>query len=169
MTNETPKSGAAQSDGAVKSVVLAAVAGAVLINVYLAISEVGIFHVATAQQLSQWDWSNVAGAAAFQGGWRTAALGFFLHLTVSAVWAAIAVLCARNVKALGAHPIVWGFFYGLIVMAIMRWGVVPLGHAMKPHAKPVWMLNLVIAHTLFFGIPVAWVASRAAKNRLLNA
>lgn len=151
--------------GVLKTFLLTAITGAISINVYLAVTEVAIFHAATVAQISQWDWSNVAGATAFQGGWNSAALGFCLHLVVSAVWGAIAILCARQVKALAEHPVIFGFFFGLFVMCVMRYGIVPLGHARIPHASAAWMANLICAHTIFFGIPVALVASKAARPK----
>lgn len=92
------------------------------------------------------------------------ALGILLHVLVSAVWAGVCIVCVRQVKALAEHPIVWGIVFGLMVMCVMRWGIVPLGHAMKPHANALWMANLAAAHTIFFGIPVALVARSAARR-----
>lgn len=141
--------------------VLATIVGAFAIDYYLAFTEVGIFHGATMAQLFQWDWSNVVGRAAFDEGGGAVALGISLHLLVSAVWAAVCVVLVRRVKWLAEHPIVWGIVFGLIVMCVMRYGVVPLGHATKPHANALWMANLICAHTIFFGIPVALVARGA--------
>lgn len=138
--------------------------GAVAINFYLIVTEVWIFHAATTAQISQWDWSNAVGPVAFQEGGKAVVLGIALHLLVSAVWAAVCIVCMRLVKSLAEHPVVWGFFFGIFVMCAMRYGVVPLGHAMKPHSSAIWMANLVCAHTIFFGIPVALVARRAART-----
>jgi len=141
---------------------LATIVGAFAIDYYLAFTEVGIFRAATLAQLFQWDWSNVAGAAAFREGGKAVALGILLHMLVSAAWAAVCIACVRQVKWLAKHPVVWGFIFGLVVMCVMRYGIVPLGHATKPHANSLWMANLICAHTIFFGIPVSLVA-RAAR------
>lgn len=117
-----------------------------------------VLHDATAQQVSQWDASNFLGRAAFSGGWTSAAIGAAAHLVVSLIWAAIFVLASRRIPDLIDRPILSGIVFGIVVMAVMRVDVVPLGAAAPlPAMKPMGLLDQTVAHTLFFGIPVALV------------
>jgi hypothetical protein len=50
-------------------------------------------------------------------------------------------------------------------MAVMRVDVVPLGAAAQPLLRPVTLLIQLVAHTAFFGIPVALVARRVLRAR----
>jgi hypothetical protein len=149
--------------GLFKTILLAGVMGAVLIDLYLVITEGYIFHTANALVISQWDASNLLGPAAFRGGVGAALIGFLLHLTVSLIWAAIIALAAVRVRFIAQHPIVTGIAFGMIVRLVMAYVIVPLGRAQMPHANVPHLVNLYIAHTLAFGIPVAWIAAHAAK------
>src|ERR1700722_20169934 len=68
--------------------------GAVLIDLYLAISEPWVAKGVTALLVMQWDASNALGAAAYSGGWATAALGTLMHFCVSIVWGVLFVAAA---------------------------------------------------------------------------
>ena len=73
-----------------RSVAIGAISGlcgAVLIDLYLVISEPWVAKGVTALLVMQWDASNALGAAAYTGGWATAALGTLMHFCVSIVWA----------------------------------------------------------------------------------
>ena len=133
---------------------------AILIDAYLSITHAFIFHDATPLEVSQWDASNVLGRAAFQGGWATAGLGFLLHLAVSLSWATLYVFAATRLRTLVDRPILWGAVYGILVMLVMRFAVVPLGHAALGATSPAALINVSIAHVLSFGIPVALVTRR---------
>ncbi|HEY1654922.1 MAG TPA: hypothetical protein VGF86_07410 [Candidatus Tumulicola sp.] len=63
------------------------------------------------------------------------------------------------------HPVVCGTIFGVVVMAVMRVDVVPLGAAAQPLLRPVTLLIQLVAHTAFFGIPVALVARRVLRAR----
>jgi hypothetical protein len=150
--------------------VAAGICGALGINLYLAAVEVGIWHVATLEELSQWDASNVLGNAAYEGGWAAASLGFGMHLIVSIAWAASFVYAARRVGWIREKPLRSGTALGLIVLAAMQILVLPLGHAIRPSYSVVKIANLIVAHVVFFGLAVAYVTNRsfrapsAAKN-----
>jgi hypothetical protein len=144
----------------VRAAILAGLTGAILIDAYLSVTHAFIFHDATPLEVSQWDASNVLGRAAFQGGWPAAGLGFLLHLAVSLFWATLFVFAATRLKALVDQPILWGAVYGVLVMLVMRFAVVPLGHAALGATSPAALINVSIAHVLSFGIPVALVTRR---------
>lgn len=143
-----------------KGSIVATLACAILIDAYLCVTHGLIFKDATPLQVSQWDASNVLGRAAFSGGLFAGALGFALHLAVSACWATAYVLAAARIRSLVERPFLWGALYGIAVMFAMRYLVVPLGHATLGGSTAASFTNVVIAHVAFFGIPVAPVARR---------
>lgn len=54
-------------------------------------------------------------------------------------------------------------------MSGMR-AVIHLGHAIvRPFPNALYFSNILIAHVVFFGIPVALVASGLLRNRALRA
>jgi hypothetical protein len=142
----------------VKAIILAGVTGAVLIDAYLFVTDVLILHSATGMTLFQWDASNVLGNAAYQDGWYAVLVGCALHLVVSLCWATVFVMLAQRVSLLTKAPIWIGALFGVLVMLTMWYLVLPVGHAMQPTLALVSTANVLIAHTVFFGIPVALVA-----------
>lgn len=148
-----------ESRRVVATTFLAGTLGCVLIDAYLIVTLGWIFHNATALQISQWDASNALGPAAFRGGLPTALLGFAMHYCVSIVWAALYVLAALRARVLLEHPVPSGVVFGIAVMLVMKYVVVPLGHASQPHARPAQLVNQILAHVLAFGIPVALVVT----------
>lgn len=142
----------------IRTAIFAGVAGAVAIDLYLSIT-LALMHVANGVTLSQWDASNLLGDEAFRGGLSTAAIGFGLHLCVSVAWGIVFALAYARVDWIRAHAIYAGLIFGAVVMQIMAYVVVPLGHAAHPAPSVAGWLNNFVAHTLFFGVPVAWVVA----------
>jgi hypothetical protein len=142
----------------IRTAILAGIAGAVLIDLYLSIT-LPILHLGTPLTLSQWDASNALGRDAFRGGISTAAIGFAMHLCVSIAWGIAFTFAATRIAWIRAHVLPAGFLFGLLVMAVMAFLVVPLGHASHPAPPLIGLINNVIAHTVFFGMPVAWIAT----------
>jgi hypothetical protein len=143
--------------------IIAGIAGAVAIDLYLIITQSWILHVATPVEISQWDASNLLGRAAFNGGMGTALLGFVMNLCVGAVWGIAFALATRRFGIWRARPILTGIVLGTIAMLVMRYAVVPLGHAHQPSVDGLRLTNLWVAHTLGFGIPVAMVFKRLSS------
>jgi|HubBroStandDraft_2_1064218.scaffolds.fasta_scaffold25697_2 uncharacterized membrane protein YagU involved in acid resistance len=140
------------------TILLAGALGCVLIDLYLIVTIPWLLH-ATPIQISQWDASNALGVAAFNGGMPAALLGFAMHLCVSVIWAAIFVAVALRFRWVLAHPVVSGITFGLVVMVVMRYLIVPLGHAHQPAGTAVQLVNQILAHVAAFGVPVALVVS----------
>jgi len=138
-----------------RAALIAAAAGWLAIDVYLT-----VVHVILGDGpyvLFQWDASNLIGRVAFSQGLRAVGLGLALDYIVSFVWAALCLVAMQRSATAARHPIVFGALFGAVVMGVMLFLVVPLGHAPRPHFTPWSFLNTLVAHTLFFGIPVAWV------------
>jgi hypothetical protein len=141
------------------TILLAGALGCVLIDLYLVVTHAWLLRDATPTQISQWDASNALGVAAFGDGMPAALLGFAMHLCVSLIWAAIFVAVALRFRWVLAHPIVSGVVFGLVVMGVMRYLIVPLGHAHQGAGTPVQLFNQALAHVVAFGLPVALVVS----------
>lgn len=138
--------------------VVAGIAGAIAIDLYLIVVQSWIMHLFSPIVISQWDASNTLGRAAFDGGIATALLGFGMHLVVSSIWGIVLALLLRYERLRHVHPLLIGIPFGLIVMVVMRDLIVPLGQAHQPVVHGWRLLNLAVAHTLFFGVPMAYVA-----------
>lgn len=146
-------------------VIAAGVAGAIAINAYLIVAEVFVLHGATIAAISQWDASNVLGPAAFDGGGATALLGFGMHLVVSTAWAALFLAIASRAPLVMRHPLASGIVFGAVVMCVMILFVVPLGRAPHGHITLAGWIDRSLAHTLFFGVPVAWVVTALSRPK----
>jgi uncharacterized membrane protein YagU involved in acid resistance len=152
----------------VKAVVFGAAAGLVAITVYLSLMLAIQTHAPptiTLLRLLQWDASNAYGASAFGGGWPMAILGFAMDIVVSLCWAsAFCVLYAR-VEQVRRAPALFGLVFGAVVMFVMLFLIVPLGHAQQASHKLVPLLNTLVAHTVFFGLPLALVIHALSRQR----
>jgi hypothetical protein len=110
--------------------------------------------------------SSITGAAAYQGGMGSIALGIFLHVFVTVVFATAYVLVAMRAKFLTTRPLLWGPLYGLLAYVIMVFGVVPMSNAQFGGSWPPPPLDLAVSlaiHLLLFGLPIAWVASHLRR------
>ena len=144
----------------VTAAIAAGLTGAVTIFLYLTISLPLVFHISPLA-LYALDTANFIGVhAALQAGLPGIVLGQAGHVAVSLVWGFVFVALARRLPELLDRPVLWGAVYGVAVMLVMHYVVVPLGHAPRiPYALP-GLLNNVAAHTLCFGVPVALVSAR---------
>ncbi|HEY2554535.1 MAG TPA: hypothetical protein VGI15_04720 [Candidatus Cybelea sp.] len=144
---------------------LAGLCGAVLIDLYLVISEPWVAKHVTALLVMQWDASNALGSAAYRGGWATAALGKLMHFGVCIVWGILFVFAALRIRRLQEHALTAGVVLGIVAMAVMRL-VIHFGHAVvRPFPSPGVFLYILVAHVVFFGIPVALVATNLLAQR----
>jgi uncharacterized membrane protein YagU involved in acid resistance len=114
--------------------------------------------------------SGLLGRDAFSGGAATAALGLALHFFIATSVAAVYALSSLRLPVLLRRPWLCGTIYGLGVHLVMKFVVLPLSQ-FRPGRAPAaagvdWALvNLVLAHVLFVGIPVALCARRALGRR----
>lgn len=97
------------------------------------------------------------------GGTEMVLLGILCHFFIATVVSAIYIGASRKIPLLVAHPVLCGAAYGVGVWAVMRWVVVPLSAIGGPAPLTVvGLVNGLVAHTLFVGIPAALIA-RAAR------
>ena len=143
----------------VRRILFSGIVGWIGIDIYMSVL-LSLQHAATPLQLFQWDASNALGAAAFSGGFASALLGLFFDLVVSLAWAALYVMLFERKERAERSFLLRGILLGAVVMVAMRWLVVPLGHAVSPPATIASIANLLAAHILSFGIPIAYVTAR---------
>jgi len=84
-------------------------------------------------------------------------------LVVSIAWATIYVTLFGRTDRRERSFLLRGLVFGAAVMVVMRWLVVPLGHAVSPPATLSSIANLLAAHILSLGITIAYVASRIKR------
>ncbi|MFO0583297.1 MAG: hypothetical protein U0229_13590 [Anaeromyxobacter sp.] len=97
--------------------------------------------------------------AATTGGVVTVALGVACHLTVAAGVATVYALAALRLRPLTEHAWLAGAVYGVLVWAVIRWGVIPLSAIGAPRPlTPVGLANALFAHVALVGWPAALMA-----------
>lgn len=138
--------------------IVAAIAGLIAITVYLVVERAVSEHLPIAlclRQLLQWDASNAYGIIAFAGGWKTALIGFGMDFVVSLVWALVFTALYLGAAGVRRNVVAAGLIFGAVVMVVMLYAVVPIGHAIRMPDTPAHVLNVLVAHTVFFGLPLA--------------
>ncbi len=53
-------------------------------------------------------------------------------------------------------------------MVVMLYAIVPLGRAVPMQSTPSHVINVLVAHTLFFGLPLAVTVQAVTKRSRLN-
>ena len=140
----------------VKAALFAGIAGNIAISLYLSFA-LPVFFRTPPLLLFQWDASNIVGGSAYHGGWNSAMLGLFFDFIVASVWGACYVLAYTTLPFVRRTTLASGLVFGAIVMAVMFFIVVPRGRAEHPSSDAAPLLSALVAHTLFFGLPVAIV------------
>lgn len=83
-----------------------------------------------------------------------------MDMVVSFAWAIVFFMVFSRLAAARRHTWSLGALFGVVVMLVMMYAVIPFGAG--PPFKPdgATLLNILVAHTLFFGVPVAVTVSR---------
>ncbi len=143
--------------------------GLVTITLYLIVERAIAEHLPvtlTLKQLMLWDASNAYGAAAFEGGWPMSLIGLAMDFAVSLVWAVVFTFLYLRIPGVRRSVVVSGLAFGAVVMLVMLYAVVPIGHAMRMSSTPAHILNVLIAHTVFFGLPLALTVRTVVGSQL---
>lgn len=116
-------------------------------------------------QVLQYIASGLLGQAAFGGGLATALVGLLVHFAIAFSVAAVFALASSRWSVLIARAVPAGLAYGAGVYLIMNFGVLPF----LSRVAPGWptlplLLNGLIGHALFVGLPIALVARRVAQE-----
>lgn len=138
----------------VAQALLAGIAGAVAIDLYLWLTPL-VPHPTGIDAIWRWIASTVLGKAALtqpQSAWA----GVTIHVLVSIGWAGGYAYVAATRPATTRNWLVAGIVYGLIVYVIMQAILLADNNFIFP-PTPNAFVSAVIAHTIFFGLPVAYV------------
>ena len=107
------------------------------------------------------------GQSAFQGGYKTAALGLFFHFLIALIAATVYFIASRVLRFMVTHPVICGILYGACVYFFM-YGIVmrfsAIHNPLYPWQYP-WVVlipNLLI-HMLGIGLPIALATRRYSK------
>ncbi len=141
---------------------VAGIAGVATYNFYLWLTAVRPAH---ASILLVWLFaaSTVVGKVAFTSPayvW----LGLAIHLLVGIGWAGGYAYLALRQPVLNERWIVSGLLYGIIVYAVMEL-ILLAGNAFRPPPTPTAFLNALVLHTVFFGLPVAYLVKVMQTRR----
>jgi hypothetical protein len=141
--------------------IVAGFAGAVLIDAYLLVTVVLVAHAVTLTGFYQFVASGAIGPSAYEGT-SGAVLGVAVHLVVGVSWGVGYAYAAAQTPQLRSRPVVSGIAYGIVVMLAMQ--LVEVAANVYKIPGPALWFNTLVAHTLFFGLPVALIVARIAPR-----
>jgi hypothetical protein len=150
----------------IRASVAAAVVGLITITIYLVLERAVAERLSVVlglQQLLQWDASNGYGPAAFRGGWPMAFIGLAMDFVVSLAWAVAFTALYAAAPAVRRNVVLTGLVFGAVVMVVMIYAIVPTGHATRMHSTVSHVINVLVAHTIFFGLPLALTVDAVLK------
>lgn len=133
---------------------IAGLAGAVLIDIYLLVTLVAVGHLTTVAGFYQFVASGALGKAAY-GNPNATLLGIAVHFAVGIGWGIGYAYIAARTPQLRSQPAISGVVFGLLVMLAMQFVEVAANIYVLPNT--VLFFNGVIAHVVFFGLPVAYI------------
>ena len=122
----------------------------------------GGLHGANPIQVLQYIASALLGTRSFSGGLATAGLGVIVHFAIALVVAAIYILASRRVAVLRTQWALLGLLYGAAVWALMNLVVLRLTAVAPSPITTAALVNGVIGHALFVGLPSAFFAKVTA-------
>ena len=107
--------------------------------------------------------------AARAGGWNTALLGIAMHFAVAFSIATVYWLLSRGIGIMVRKPVISGLIFGVAAHFVMQCVIVPLsargGSPANVFNEPIGsMMNSLIGHALFVGLPVALIAAWSARK-----
>ena len=146
----------------VVSGLVAGAVGAVTVDAYLLVVLVGVSHAVTVEGFYRFVASGALGKAAYTDP-NAVWLGVGVHALVSLAWGVGYAYAAARAPQLDARPITSGIVFGIVVMIAMQ--LVEVAANIYTLPTTFALLNSFVAHTLFFGIPVAWVARLRSNAR----
>ena len=115
-------------------------------------------------QVLQYIASSLLGTRSFSGGLASAGLGLVLHFAVSLVVATIYILASRRVAVLRTQWVLMGLLFGAAVWVVMNLVVLPLTAVVPNPITTAALINGIIGHALFVGLPSAFFAKNVATT-----
>ncbi len=138
----------------------AGIIGGFLIDAFLYLAQVLPAH-GSITGLWQFVASTALGPSAFANP-NSAWLGLFMHVCTSIAWGIAFSYVAHTRGGIAGHPYISGLVYGVIVMIIMD--IVLMVAKSWPPPTVQSTFTALIAHCVFFGLPVSLYVSRAMRS-----
>lgn len=107
--------------------------------------------------------AGLLGRASFSGGFKTAALGLFLHYFIATTMSFVYYVVSGHRAALHRQPWLFGSVYGLLLYVVMNDIVLPLSRALPGSKNLLWIGLSVAVHMLLIGTPIALFARKARR------
>ncbi len=123
------------------------------------------------ESLLQYIASGLLGHAAFVPGWAGigyAALGFAIHLAITATFVVLYTVALAPVVRSTLAAIVVGLAYGAAIWFFMNAVILPLGHSSREHFFSGYYTAFLIDHAVLVGLPIALVLLGARKAIRIN-
>ena len=132
----------------------AGIVGGVLIDLYLWVTPLASSHPGI---MGIWTWvaSTVFGKGMFANP-NAPWIGLGVHAVTSLAWAGAYAYVAAQQPFVGKRWYISGPVYGLVVYLVMQLVLLVSGNFEYPHS-PNDFVSALIAHAVFFGLPVAFV------------
>lgn len=142
--------------------IAAGIVGGILIDAFLLAMAFARGATPT-QALGMYPWiASVVFGHGIIGNPAAPALGVLLHFAVSIGWALGYVYLVRSQPQLLTRPFLSGAGFGLVVYCFMQIILIAAGEYHRPN--PAQLGIGLVAHTVFFGMPVAFVVSRLLRR-----
>lgn len=114
-------------------------------------------------RVAQFIASGVLGAASFNGGAKSAALGVAFHFVIATVAAAVFYFASRKFLVLVERPVTYGLLYGVVVHLFMTQVIVPLSNVtQRPTTASGFIIGLLII-MFCVGLPIALIVRRFSR------
>jgi hypothetical protein len=104
--------------------------------------------------------SGVLGASAFQGGFKTAALGVVFHYLIALIWTVVFFVAAQRFKVLTKHVVPVGLTYGVVVWLVMNLIVLPLSNVRHAPIQLGAAVTGAVILMFCIGLPIAVIVGR---------
>jgi hypothetical protein len=104
--------------------------------------------------------SGVLGETARAGGFLVAALGLALHFFIAYSVSTVFILASRQMPLLVRRAAPMSMLYGILVMLVMQFVVLPLAGFQGGLRWGIGLLNLTAAHLFCVGLPIGLVTRR---------
>jgi hypothetical protein len=142
--------------------IVAGIVGGICIDLFLYLATVLPHH---GNMIAVWQFiaSTAFGKVAFSST-SYAWAGLAMHFAVSIAWAAGYGYLVETQRGVAAHPVISGLVFGFVVWGVMQL-VLYTVQALHINTLGDAIVN-IIAHTLFFGLPVALTTNAQMRSHL---
>jgi len=126
----------------------------------------GVKPIRVAQSIA----SGLLGPGAYQGGFRTAALGVLLHFVIALGAASVFFLASRKLTFLLKKPILWGPIFGAAIYLFMHLVVLPLAANPKLRTTSFSLPSACdfLCHIILIGPSIAFAVRHFSQNRNIS-